>query len=220
MGRNNNISKKQYIVAAHQIIRKDGLPALTIRRLGRDLNCNTANLYRYFDSLEELSMYAALSFLRDYLCEVSELFAREGDCVKRYFGVWDCFCEHAFANAPFFDLLFFGKYQTKLYLVITEYYTLFPEEVEGLGEMRTVFLQGDFDYRDYLFLDDIVRQGRMDERNAVMLNRIMINMFKGFFKKVLDLEPGPPEQIAERQKFHEVMQFVFAPYLINVTPSH
>ena len=215
MGRNNNISKKQYISAAHHIIRNDGLSALTIRRLGRDLNCNTANLYRYFESLEELSMYAALTFLRDYLFEVSELLTREEDCVERYYGVWDCFCKHAFANAALFDMLFFGKYQNRLYLVITDYYDIFPEELDGLGNMRTVFLQGDFDYRDYLFLDDIVGHGRMDESHAMMLNRVIINMFKGFFKKVLDLELSQTEQIVERNKFREVMRFVFIPYLTS-----
>lgn len=213
MQRNNNISKKQYVVAAHQIIREDGLPALTIRRLGRDLNCNTANLYRYFESLEQLTMYAALPYLRNYLMEVVALLDAEDDCVKRYFGVWDCFCNHAFANAAAFDMLFFGKYQSTLYLVMRDYYTMFPEEVDGLGSMRTIFLQGDFDYRDYLFLDDIVRHNRMEEHDAVMLNRVMINMYKGFFKKVLDLELAPTEQKAERQKFRDAMDFIFAPFL-------
>lgn len=209
----NNISKKQYIIAAQQIIRNDGLDALSIRRLGGDLQCNTANLYRYFDSLEELSMYAALSYLRNYLCEVGDLLKREGDCIKQYFGVWDCYCKHAFANAVFFDLLFWSKYHTQLYIIMKEYYALFPEEVKDLGEMRTVFMQGDFDYRDYLFLDDCVRQGRIDEDNAVMLNRISINMFKGFFKKVLDLGLGQAEQNTERKKFLDAMYFVFAPFV-------
>ncbi len=204
-----NISKGQYIVAAHKIIFEEGLEALSIRRLANDLRCNTANLYRYFSGVEELAMYAALGYLKDYLSEVSRLLERETDCLARHFGVWDCFSKHAFANAPIFDLLFFGKYNRRLYIVMKEYYELFPQEIVDLGSLRTVFLQGDFDYRDYLMLDECVKRGCIDDNDAVMLNRFSINLFKGYFKKVLDLSLGPQEQDHEREKFLEVIHFVF-----------
>lgn len=212
-----NISKRQYIIAAHQIVAAEGLAALTIRRLGRELRCNTANLYRYFDSLEELTMYSALAYLRDYLYDVGALLERESDCIERYFGVWNCFTQHAFANAAVFDLLFFGKYSNKLYLIMQEYYSIFPDEVAVLGAMKTVFVQ-DFDFRDYLLLDDCVKHGRIEENDAVMLNRVSINLFKGYFKKVLDLNAGPAEQTAEREKFLAVMHFVFDRF-IHAAPA-
>ena len=30
-----------------------------------------------------------------------------GPYSKKYMGIWDCFCKHAFYNAPYFELLFF-----------------------------------------------------------------------------------------------------------------
>lgn len=210
------ITKEQYILAAHQIIRRDGLPALTIRRLGRDLECNAANLYRYFESLEELSMYAALIYLRSYLKEVGQILQREQDCIAQYYIVWDCFCKHAFTSAPFFDLLFFRRYHQRLYIVMRDYYSLFPEEIKELGEQRAAFLQGDFDYRDYLMLDECVRQNRIDEDDAIMLNRISNSLFKGHFKKVLDLELGAAEQEAVRRKFLDEICFVFSPHIKKV----
>ena len=49
----NNISKEQYINEAYKILSTEGIQAISIRKLARGLECNTANLYRYFDGLEE-----------------------------------------------------------------------------------------------------------------------------------------------------------------------
>ena len=213
--RKATISKKQYISAAYRIILEEGLEELSIRRLGRELNCNTANLYRYFSGIEELSMYAALDSLQGYLHDVSELFRREPDIIRRYFGVWNCFCTHAFANAPLFDLLFFGERSSELYKVITDYYEMFPDELAKIDPgMQRVFLQGDFDYRDYLMLDEIVKQKRMDEFDAVVINNIAVNLFKGYFKTVLDLTMDRDGMELHKNKFLHSIEFVLQRHIL------
>lgn len=219
MPKDKNISKKQYILAASKIADEEGLEALSIRRLGKYLGCNSANLYRYFDGLDELCMYVALTRLKQYLQDLGVLFKRESDVLKKYMGIWDCFCKHAFSNAPYFELLFFSKYQSKLFSIMQEYYSMFGEEMKDLGNMRTAFLQSDFDYRDYLLLDECVLAGEISKDDSVMLNRVAVNLFKGFFKKVFDLGLGQEEQDRERAKFMEALQFVFKPHIIEKNVS-
>lgn len=214
MSKDKIISKKQYILVASKIADEEGLQSLSIRRLGKQLGCNSANLYRYFDGLDELCMYVSLTRLKQYLQDLRELFKRETDSLRKYMGIWDCFCRHAFENAPYFELLFFSKYQSKLFSIMQEYYTMFGEEMADLGSMRTAFLQSDFDYRDYLLLDECVSAGAISRDDSVMLNRVAVNLFKGFFKKVLDLGLGQEEQDQERYKFMEALQFVFKPHII------
>ncbi len=214
--RKATISKKQYISTACKIIEEDGMEALSIRRLGRELNCNTANLYRYFSGLEELRMYAALDSLQGYLSDVSELFASEEDCTRRYFGVWDCFCTHAFAHAQPFNLLFFSEYSSELYKVILDYYEMFPEELSKIdSDLQKIFLQGDFDYRDYLLLHEIVKQGRMEESDAMILNGVAVNLFKGYFKTVLDLDMQRDMLLFYKNKFLETLHYVLKDYILD-----
>ncbi len=214
--RKATISKKQYISAACKIMEEGGMEAFSIRRLGRELNCNTANLYRYFSSMEELQMYAALNNLQGYLRDVSELFANEEDCIQRYFGVWDCFCTHAFAHAQSFNLLFFSEYSSELYKVILDYYSMFPEDLSKIdSDLQKIFLQGDFDYRDYLMLHEIVKQDKMEESDAVILNGVAVNLFKGYFKTVLDLDMQGDMLIFYKNKFLETLHYVLKDHFIN-----
>lgn len=212
--RKTHISKKQYISAAYKIIMEEGMEALSIRRLARDLDCNTANLYRYFSSLEELGMYAALDSLQGYLNDVSELFREKTDAVERYFGVWNCFCTHAFEHAPLFDLLFFGKHSSELYKIILDYYAMFPDELGKIdASLQSIFTQGDFDYRDYLMLDEIVKQGKISEFDAVILNNVAVNLFKGYFKTVLDQNMGEEKRAAQMHRFLNTLKFVMSQYI-------
>jgi hypothetical protein len=85
--------------------------------------------------------------------------------------------------------------------------------------LKSVFTQGDFDYRDYLMLDEIVKQGKMDETDAIILNNIAVNLFKGYFKKVLDLELKEDKWEAEKNKFLHTLEFVLEKYIIEEKAS-
>lgn len=212
--RETPITKKQFISTAYKIVQEEGVTALSIRRLGRALNCNTANLYRYFSSLEELTLYVALDNLQGYLNDISKLFQMENDCVSRYYGVWHCFCTHAFAHAHLFNLLFFSKHSSELYKIIPDYYAMFPNELEKIdSSLQFIFLQGDFDYRDFLMLDEIVKQGKMNEFDSVILNNVAVNLFKGYFKTVLDQNMDQDKSIVQMNRFLNTLQFVMEKYI-------
>ncbi|MDO4582372.1 MAG: TetR/AcrR family transcriptional regulator [Bacillota bacterium] len=210
-----NIGKRQYIRAAQRVLAAEGAGSLTIRRLGRELDCNPANLYRYFGSLDELRVYASLGCLRDYLRDLEKMFAAQPDPMARYFGVWECFARHAFAHADIFDQLFFHPGHQELEQIIRSYYALFPDEVEAMGELRHVFIQGDFDLRDYLFLEELARGGYIAAADAAVLNKISVNLFRGCFKQVLDRNYDQAGQEREKEQFLTLLRFVFAGRLLK-----
>ena len=209
----HSIGKRQYIQAAERILAQEGARGLTIRRVARDLNCNPANLYRYFSGLDELRAYASLGYLRDYLRDLQQLFAAETDPVARYFGVWECFSRHAFSHQEVFNQLFFSPAQEELDRVTHDYYRLFPDELDALGELRHVFLQGDFDFRDYLMLDELVHFGRIAPEDAAVLNKISVNLFRGSFKQVIDRGFDEEQQEREKEQFLCLLRFVFDKHL-------
>ena len=68
------LTRRDYIAKANEIIHQEGIGAVTIRRIAKEMDCSTASLYRYFDSRDELLYPAserggeALEKCVGYLC--------------------------------------------------------------------------------------------------------------------------------------------------------
>lgn len=118
--------KKQFIDAASSIMRKEGVEALTVRRLSKELNCNSANVYYYFEDMEELTIYASMEYFYDYLVAVSHQYRLE-DGLDAYCSGWKCFMEMSSEHPQLFEKLVYGKYNKRLGSISSEYYRLFPD---------------------------------------------------------------------------------------------
>ena len=68
-----DLTQRRFIEETYRIISTEGREALSIRRLARDMHCNSANIYRYFKDLDELVTYASLRYLTAYLGDVAVL---------------------------------------------------------------------------------------------------------------------------------------------------
>ena len=59
-----DLTQRRFIEETYRIISTEGREALSIRRLARDMHCNSANIYRYFKDLdgitEHMKQHAAL----------------------------------------------------------------------------------------------------------------------------------------------------------------
>ena len=65
------LSRKDYIVKANELIKRDGIYSVSIRKLAAEMGCSSANLYRYFSNLDELIYYAQLGELKDYILSLN-----------------------------------------------------------------------------------------------------------------------------------------------------
>lgn len=203
------ISKENYISKSYEILCSEGIGALTIRRLANDLKCNSANLYRYFNGLDELLLYASLKHFKSYLEEVRALFSSVSDSLQLHFAVWDCFSHHTFLQPEIFNNLFWGRHSDRLDSIVRDYYTIFPEELIGMDEyMRELFLSGDFDHRDYLMLMRSVKEGIFNEQQAAFLNTVTMNLYRGFLKELLD-HPDTRDPEAARHSFLNCLHKIF-----------
>ncbi|MCB6202361.1 TetR/AcrR family transcriptional regulator [Extibacter muris] len=210
-----NISREQFIKATYEVLSKEGIQALSIRRLGKMMDCNPANIYRYFTGLDELVLYASLQFLSGYLREVAGCFDRIEDSLKLHFAVWRCFAESSFEKPEIFDNLFFGKYSGRLDQIMREYYEIFPEEIGMIEKGKeAIFVNGDFSHRDYLMIENCVRNHRLSAEDARLLNSASIHLYKGYLKDLLDArqqgqEPDAAGKAEEFMKCLEEIVFRF-----------
>jgi len=187
----HNELKKKYIQAAYEIICVDGRIGVTIRRLGKMLDCNAASLYRCFQDLDELFLYTGLKYVKSYLRDLYDLLQEPTNNMQRYLKVWECFMSHAFANPKMYNSIFFGAYSSKLGTVTEEYYTLlFPQELIQFDEKaQRILIRGSFHTGDSMISQTLLKcvaDGFIREENREYLDRLFLQIFKGYLKDFID----------------------------------
>ncbi|QDR81215.1 TetR/AcrR family transcriptional regulator [Sporomusa termitida] len=183
----NQEIKKQYIQTAFEITGQEGEKSVSIRRLAKEIGCNSAILYRCFQDMDELFLYVGFKFLKDYLHDVASLLDQSYDSIELYFKTWECFIEHSFQNPTIFNGLFFGKYPAKIDYISKDYYSMFPEEVVQFNdELKPIFVSGTLAGRNYMMLQRCVAEKIIDDKDTALLSNLIVQMYKGYLKDFLD----------------------------------
>lgn len=181
------LSRRDYIQKASDIIQEEGVQAVSIRRIAKELGCSSACLYRHFDSLTELLYCAELRNLKGYIDSLNEAQKGWRNIWEIYVGIWDCYAREAFLHPEAYNLLFFKFTNEKLKFSIKEYYEMFPEDIEGMNQFFSEMIQTpDFMSRDFEMCKKCIRANAISYDNAIQLNRMACMLYKGYFKSVLD----------------------------------
>lgn len=192
------LNRKEYILKANEIIQRDGIDGISIRKLAKDMGCSSANLYRYFSGLEELIYYAAIGELKDYIISLQRGEKIWENIWDRYVGVWYCYCMEAFRKPKIYNLIFFNKYEITLSAAIGEYYQMFPKEInESSTSFQSMLKNPDFLSRDFEMCKLCIERDAISYEEAVNLNRIVCMMYKGYLKTILDEKISSEDEINE-----------------------
>lgn len=188
------LTRKEYIQKVQEIMEKSGEKDISIRKIANELGCSSAALYRYFSSKDELIYYLNLKVLENYIARLNEAEKSWKNPWDIYVGVWDCYCEEAFAHPDEFNTLFFKYNNVTLSNAIREYYEMFPDNIQNTSEFFLEMLNTpDFLGRDFEMCKKCVEAGVISYENAVRLNRMVCMIYKGYFKTVFDERPGEDE---------------------------
>ena len=181
------LTRMDYIQKANEIIKNEGVGAVSIRRIAKEMGCSTASLYRHFSNLSELLYYAELRNLEPYIGRLNKAQKSWDNIWDIYVGVWDCYSREAFKHPDAYNLLFFKYSNSKMQRSIREYYEMFPSDIEKTNRFFYEMLQTpDFFSRDFEMCKKCIRANAITYENAVRLNRMVCMLFKGYFKTVLD----------------------------------
>ena len=158
-----DLSRKDYVVQASRIIKKEGVEAISIRRIAAELGCSSASMYRYFQNLDELLFYAQLDALNEYILDLSK----------------------AFKKPQAFEAVFYRNINRDLGEALKEYYEMFPDAIIQVSPFIKEMLEIPSYYqRDYYICKLLVAEGKISEENAKKLNHIICTLFLGYFKFV------------------------------------
>ena len=178
-----DLNRKDYIEKAYEIIREEGIKAISIRRIAREMGCSSTCLYRYFKNLDELLFYAQMGFLNCYLEDLEKSEKKWKTVWDQHLGVWECYTRAAFKYPEAFDMIFLHENSKKLDTAVVEYYNMFPENLSGFKDHLKKMLEtpGFYD-RDFEMCMQCVNDGQISLENAKKMNHMVCTLYMGYLK--------------------------------------
>lgn len=187
-----NIKQKRvmvyFITATRDLIQKDGIENLTVRKIAAAAGYNSATLYNYFEDMEELVVFASIGHLKRYSADLEANLASCSTAYEVYRKIYETFSRHCLSEPEIFYNLFHGKYKRKLKKVIHVYYDLFPEELGHHSEnVLKMLTSGDIMERDAAIMPSLIKEGFVKSENAEQTINLIVRTFQSY---LYDTMPG------------------------------
>lgn len=195
---------KYFIEATMQLIKDEGIKAVTIRKVANLAGYTSATLYNYFDNLSHLIFLANMHYLEEYN---HNLITCIDDCknpIEIYMSVCKCFSLHAYDKPDIFELLFFSQKSEKYEEYTEQYYDLFPEEDEsGQPEiLDKMFHINNLHSRSFTMLKDCIEAGYIEKDKAEDFNDICLRFNKTILHDVKEGTLTKDEAVALTLKYY------------------
>ena len=161
-------------MAASEIIGREGLGAISARRVAAGAGCTTALIYKYFRNLDYLTTLGCFPVLDEYNAQIGRIDTLSEDALTRYRMSWDAFIREAFINPRIYEWIFWGKGKALYAEAVLEYYELFPEQLKA--KKTAVYLATTFSAelvdRDLIWLRRVADEEVLDMNDLVYISRI------------------------------------------------
>ena len=179
-------SMRYFIDAAAKIMDEEGIEFVTIRKVSDLAGYNSATLYNYFKSVDELILYASVSHLREYTLDLTEYLKGAVGSIEFYYRIWECFLKHSFLHPEIYNIIFFGKHSDSLKNIIEEYYSIFPEELGSQSEdLKPMLLRTNLYERNLALLSRIQKDGYLRDEDLSDVNEMSILIYRGMMTKLI-----------------------------------
>ncbi|MDW7672967.1 MAG: TetR/AcrR family transcriptional regulator [Bacillota bacterium] len=175
-----------FIEAADKVIEDEGLDSVTIRKVADLAGYNSATLYNYFENIEHLIFFSSMKYLKDYVLDLPNYLVEAHNPIERYLGIWRCFCKHSYSKPHFFSNIFFNKFSGSVKETITEYYSIFPEELGQQPEyLLKMLLKHSIYDRNFSLLEDCMVEGYLKEEDLEDINEMTLLLYQGMLNSLI-----------------------------------
>lgn len=200
-----------FVKATIEIMKEDGVEAVSIRSVSARAGYSSATLYLYFTDLNELISIASVFYLRNYVRDISETCpSYECSAEELYRYTWETFARHALNKPEIYLNLFFGPNSGSLQEMVHEYYALFPEELENIrrGPVLGMLEAGNLHDRNRAVLAPYAEEIGMPEGEMEMANNITVAFFRSILERACKMD------LDESTKKHLVGEFLQGAFFI------
>lgn len=179
-----------FATSAIEIMNTEGLEGLTIRKVADKAGYNSATLYHYFDSLDHLTFFSAIHYLKDYAADLSECLPMIDDSMEAYLKVWECFCRRSYERPAIYELLFFHSFDDiNLDEAIKTYYEVFPNEITPkIQEYSPMLTEANIYKRESIALKKALKSKNISisEDDLRSITEMNVLIYRGMLSEIKD----------------------------------
>lgn len=197
--------RQKYILAAAQLIREQGEECVSARKIAALLGTSPSAMYRHFQTIEELMVYASICYRYETYAEMDRIADDAGSALEMYVNTEIEFARFAFTRPRLLDGLVFGVYSRHMGSMMETYRRIFPDAADEKRLYTAAVLNGeDFEAGNKRLLELCRADGSLciPQEEVDMLNGMLVYMFKGFLKTALDEPDQDPETLVRRYIRH------------------
>lgn len=208
--------KNELILTTYELLKTTSPENIKIRTIAAEANCTSTVIYKHFEDLDHLILFASVRFLENYIVDLQDVVNQNSDALDMLVEMWRVFAKYAFENVEVFDLLFWGKYKERLGDTIFEYYQLFPDEWKNMdGLFTSVFFNNDIQERNGMIVHRAAATGYFAYNESRMISDMQCDMFHGMLLRYRDKYrlPGKAEEGAAT--FMDMLNSLIAHYRIK-----
>ncbi len=176
-----------FIDATAQIIEKEGIENVTIRKIADIAGYNSATIYNYFGELSHLIFFAALKFIKGYIKDLSIYMASSDHPLEKYLLSWECFCKHSFKDPHIYHAIFIANLGEMPSELFQRYYNLYQSDLIDIPEdLKSLILEDNLSKRSRTVLEKSVKEGYIKEENLEAINEMTILIWQGMLTSILN----------------------------------
>ncbi len=212
MGLSNN-TKKELVQKTYQILLDEGIDSVKIRRIASEVGCTSPVIYKHFEDLDHLMVFASIRFLESYLRDFKVIMNSGDDYQKMHLKLWRMFSENAFNQIPAFEMLFWGKHKERLGDIIFEYYQLFKDEMTDFdGLTASVLFSNDVYERETIMLRRAAAMGKIHYDDIEVLATVTTSLFYTTLSEYKEVYKDPEKASEGIEKFNNTLNAVMNKY--------
>lgn len=207
-GKRNEIVSS-FVLATIDVINNEGVDQVSIRRVAARAGYSSATLYLYFEDLNELISLSSMFYLRNYVREIFETGAKDRSTEETYRYTWDAFCRHALNKPDIYLNLFFGPNSESLDEMVSEYYELFPGELEDIpAPLLDMLKAGNLFERTKTVLVPYAKELGLSEEETELANTITVAYFRSLLERASLQELTEEDKQTYTEEFLEGVFFI------------
>lgn len=191
---------KLFIEAASEIISREGIERVTIRKVAEGTGYNSATIYSYFENLRQLVFLAAASSLHDYVAAMPEYIEKGKNALEKFLLMWECFCRHSFQKPRDYYAVFSDNIGAEPEALVAHYYELFPEELaEAPRDLQPMLRETDLKQRNMIALSSCTEAGFFSREDEEAVEESIRLLYQGMLTLMVNRRVDyTPEEAVKR----------------------
>ncbi|MFW5786820.1 MAG: TetR/AcrR family transcriptional regulator [Halanaerobiales bacterium] len=204
----NDIKKKRimkiFINSTTEVIEKEGIENVTIRKVADIAGYNSATLYNYFDNCKQLVFFAATNFISEYVEEMPEYIEKGENTLQKLLLMWECFCLHTFRKPKIYYAIFQEDVGEKPENLVELYYKIFPEELKDAPEeLVPMLLESRLSRRAEIAMQPCIEEGYFAAEDEEEIDEAIRLIYHGMLSLVINNRVDfTPEEATKRCMKH------------------